>query len=78
MMQSTRNRLRELLRAVQATEPDELDCDEFLARAAPLLDAIAADRALSRELRPVAQHLRVCPECKEEFEMLLRAHGIDA
>jgi hypothetical protein len=76
-MSSTRQeRLRALLRVVHATAPEELDCDQFLARVAPLLEAVAADAALAEELRPVAQHLTVCPECKEEFDALLRAHGV--
>lgn len=76
-MGSKRERLHELLRLVQATEPDELDCDEFLARVAPLLEVVAAEKDLPAELRPVAQHLSVCPECKEEFDALLRAHGFE-
>jgi hypothetical protein len=61
---------------VQATEPFEIDCDEFLARVAPFLELVAADRDIPLELRHVAQHLAVCPQCKEEFDALLRAHEI--
>ncbi len=77
-MRSTRERLRELLRILQATQPEELDCEQFLHRAAALLEAVQADEILPDALRPVAQHLSVCPECKEEFDALLRAHGIEA
>jgi len=76
-MRSKRDRLRELLRLVQVTEPHELDCDAFLARVATLLEVVAAEKELPAELRPVAQHLSVCPECKEEFDALLRAHGFE-
>jgi len=77
-MTSKRNRLRELLRVIEATEAEELNCDEFLARVAPLLEAVEAETEVPDELRPAVQHLSVCPECKEEFEALLRAHGIPA
>ena len=73
-MRSKRERLRDLLRLVQATEPCEIDCDEFLARVAPFLEVVTAGQDIPDELRQVAQHLSVCPECKEEFDALLRAH----
>jgi hypothetical protein len=28
-------------------------------------------------LRQVSQHLRVCPECREELLALIRAEGLD-
>ena len=76
-MTDSRRHLHALLRSIAETRVTELDCDEFLERVAPLLEAIAADRELSTELAPVAQHLLVCPECKEEFDALLRAHGLE-
>jgi len=68
-MRPTRDELRELLRLVAATAPRELDCDEFLARVGSLLEAWRG--GVPDELRDVAQHLEVCPECLEEFEALL-------
>jgi len=76
-MISKRQRLRDLLRAVQAIEPLEIDCDELLARVAPYLEAVVGGRELRAELRQVGQHLTVCPQCKEEFDALLRAHEIE-
>jgi hypothetical protein len=76
-MRSKQERLRGLLRVVQATEPSEIDCDEFLVRVAPFLEALTARHDIPDQLRQVAQHLSVCPECKEEFDALLRAHEIE-
>lgn len=73
LMPLMRERLRDLLRVIQATEPSEINCDEFLARAAPFLEAFRAGQDIPDELRQVAQHLSVCPECKEEFDAALRA-----
>lgn len=68
--------LLELLRSVEATEPEEIDCDEFLARVAPYLEQLESHETLSVEFGKTAQHLAVCPECREEFDALLRAYEI--
>ncbi len=73
-MKPTREQLRELLRVVAATRPQEIDCEEFLARVATYLPAFEAGQALPPELEVVAQHLEVCPECSEEFDALVAAH----
>ena len=65
--------LDDLLRRVLATEPKELDCDGFLARVAPYLERLEQGGELSADLQSVSQHLSVCPECREEFEALVRA-----
>lgn len=74
-MTSATDRLEALLKRVLATEPNELNCDEFLERAAELLEALEADTEPPLRLRMVAQHLVVCPECQEEFDALLRLHA---
>ncbi|MBK8050748.1 MAG: hypothetical protein IPK16_28755 [Anaerolineales bacterium] len=61
------------LSMVAQTQAQELSCDEVYA----LLD-IFADRVKRGEdaaaLMPlVHQHLAMCPDCREEFEALLRA-----
>ena len=65
--------LQTLLELVLATEPDELDCDEMLHRVAALLEARGEGADLTPELAAVSQHLSLCPECREEFDALLRA-----
>jgi len=76
-MNPNRSQLHALLRMIDATRRHEIDCDEFLDRVALLLETIAAERGLPDALHPVVQHLLVCPECKEEFDALLRAHGLE-
>jgi hypothetical protein len=66
--------MKELLRVVMATAPEEIDCDEFLAGVGAYLEAIGPDGKVPADLRAVLQHLEVCPECKEEFDALLKVH----
>ncbi len=70
-MKPTREQLRDLLQQVAATQAEEIDCEEFLARVATYLEKLRAEETLASELSQVAQHLRVCPNCSEEFEALL-------
>ena len=68
-MKPTTEQLRELLRVVAATRPQEIDCEQFLTRVAAYLESLG-EQALPPELDVVAQHLEVCPECSEEFDAL--------
>lgn len=67
-------KLAELLALVADTCDDEIDCDEFLSRIAGYVEQIAEDPELGREFLSIARHLQICPECKEEFEALLKLH----
>ena len=74
-MKLTREQLHELLRTILATEPTEIDCEEFLARVGAYFESLDKSQELTQELREVAQHLKVCRECSEEFEALLDLHS---
>jgi len=74
-MNSLHERFDALLDAVMNTAAEEIDCDDFLSRAAELLEAMARESLLPEDLTPVSRHLAVCPECREEFEALIRAVG---
>lgn len=73
-MPRTRDQLRDLLRLVSATEPDELDCDQVLQRLGALFETFARREEPTEKLAKVVQHLEVCPECREEFDALVRSH----
>ncbi len=64
--------LRQVLAQLAHTQEQELSCDE----AYPLLDVMAdaIDRgADTAPLLPLVQrHLDMCPDCQEEFTVLLR------
>ena len=73
-MKPTPEQLRELLRVVAATRPQEIDCEQFLTRVAAYLESLEREHPLPPELDTVAQHLEVCPECSEEFDALVSTH----
>ena len=73
MMRPTAQELAELARLVAATVPREIDCDAVLDRIGAYLVTLDQDRELSAQLMAVRQHLQVCPECREEFDALVRS-----
>ena len=73
-MKPTQAQLRELLRVVAATEPREIDCEEFLARVGAYLEGVTLTGEPPAELRQVVQHLEICSECREEFDALVDLH----
>ena len=68
-----RARLQQLVRSVERTIPNEIDCEEVLDRISSYLEAVQDKRIFGEELEAVRQHLSVCPECTEEFEALRAA-----
>ncbi|HPF37238.1 MAG TPA: hypothetical protein P5081_01530 [Phycisphaerae bacterium] len=76
-MKPTDAQLAELAKLLGDTADCEIDCAELLDRVAAYLEARTDRSALSPHLAQVAQHFKVCPECREEFEALIRAEGLD-
>ena len=76
-MNPTDKKLAELARMVAATGNNEIDCAEFLERVAPYLHALTENAEMDAYLRDVTRHLRICPECHEQFIALLKAEGLD-
>ena len=72
-MSLTREELKKLLGLVDITGAEEIDCTEFLHRVAGYVERLAPDGTPPAGYEDVALHLRVCPECCEEFEALCRA-----
>ena len=71
-MQPSREQLALLARLVAETAPEEINCEEVLDRIAAFLESHRGE-PLPPELATIHQHLEICPECREEFEALLRA-----
>lgn len=73
-MRFSHDDLDELLRLVDLTRAEEIDCTEFLHRVAGYVERLGGQEL---EVPPgyedVAHHLRVCPECTEELDALCRA-----
>ena len=75
-MTPTRDQLRDLLRAVALTAPEEIDCQELISRVGAFLETLERGEQPPPELDLVSQHLSICPECVEEFEALKRAYDL--
>lgn len=71
------DQLRALAGLVAETRPHELTCDEWVHRVAGYLDATLRGTPLPPEAELVEQHIALCPECREEFEVLLAALRAD-
>lgn len=72
-MSLRRRELLDLLQLLDITEPREIDCTEFLHRVAGLIERLGPDGAAPDGYADVVHHLRVCPECLEEYEAMYRA-----
>lgn len=77
-MATSRDQLQSLLEVVLATEPAELDCEQFFEHVAAYLDSCVPAGEMSPLMKQVQQHLQVCPECLEAFEALKCARGPDS
>ena len=64
---------RELARALLATCPDEIDCERWLDSVGMYLDLVGAGQPIPESLRPVEEHLRLCPDCAEEYAVMREA-----
>ena len=72
-MSASRDELLHLLRLVEITEPSEIDCGQFLAEVSGYLERLGPDGMPPPGYEHLVHHLRLCPECLEEFEALYEA-----
>lgn len=66
-------RIKQLLQAIYATQPDELSCDDCFELADRYAELVAAGADAAAVLPLVHDHLDRCPGCRQEFEALIRA-----
>ena len=63
--------LRSLLELLRITECEELDCEQFLAFLPGYVEKLQRAEALVVDgYREFLHHLKMCPGCEEEFEVL--------
>ena len=60
-----------LLSVLAETGAHELDCEQFLARMAQYAELRAAGQPVPTALADVAQHERLCANCREECQALV-------
>ena len=68
-----RDELNGLVRAILATRPDELGCDECLQQLDRFVEIDLAGSDAAGAMPLVRDHLNRCGDCREEFEALLLA-----
>ena len=69
-MPLSRPELQKMLEVVRATQPVEIDCDVCLMRVGEFAELHLVGKPIPEGLRAVEQHLSICDECREEYEML--------
>jgi hypothetical protein len=65
--------IRALLHLVSQTRDQELTCDECLDQLGSFAELTLRGRTAQEGYELVRQHLQLCGECCEEFNLLLRA-----
>lgn len=63
--------LKQMVRAVITTRPDELACGECFEELDRFVEMTLAGKNAAEAMPLVADHLRRCRDCREEFEALL-------
>ncbi|MBM3152483.1 MAG: hypothetical protein FJZ96_09840 [Chloroflexi bacterium] len=61
-----------MLRAIAMTEEQELSCDEVHALIDQFAEMVQRGEDVSRLMPMVQKHLKMCPDCREEYEALLQ------
>ena len=70
-MKLTKDILKQMLRAIANTRPDELSCDECFERLDEFAEQMLAGKDAEEAMPLVKDHLNRCTACREEFEALL-------
>lgn len=71
-MKLSKKNMKSLLETVSNTEEVELPCDGVFELIDEFADAVARGEDTSEFMPMVQQHLRICRDCLEEYEALLR------
>ena len=69
-MSLSRPELQKMLDVVRATQPVEIDCDECLMQVGEFAEMNLIGKPVPEGLKAIEQHLSICDECREEYEML--------
>lgn len=69
-MSLSRPELQKMLDVVRATQPVEIDCDVCLMQVGEFAELNLVGKPIPAGLKAIEQHLSICDECREEYEML--------
>ena len=62
--------IRKLIKLITNTKETEIDCDQCLNMIAEFAETKLTGLPLSESLKLVEEHLLICAECCEEYELL--------
>lgn len=69
-MSLSRPELQKMLDVVRATQTVEIDCDVCLMRVGEFAELNLVGKPIPEGLKAIEQHLSICDECREEYELL--------
>lgn len=65
--------LQRLIKAIQETRSDEIDCGECFEQLDQFVETVLAGKSAEEAMPLLQDHLDRCPNCHEEYEALLAA-----
>ncbi len=71
-MQIPIDKLKTMVRGVARTQETEYSCDDVYQLLDEFTEAVALGKDVAKLMPFVQQHIEMCPDCREEFEALLR------
>ncbi len=66
------DKLKAMVRGVARTREIEYSCDDTYRLLDEFAEAVVQGKDAAKMMPLVQQHLEMCPDCREEFEALLR------
>jgi hypothetical protein len=66
-------KLKQLVRRIMTTRPDEIGCDECFRQLDEFVEMALDGKDAAEAMPLVRDHLERCGDCREEFEALLAA-----
>lgn len=77
-MKLSQKEIEALMRLIDLTRDDEINCDQCLSLVAEFAERKLEGRSVSDSLKAVEHHLSVCSECSDEYEILQKVlKGMD-
>ncbi len=73
-----RQQVKALLSVVADTHEEEINCDECLAGMAEFAETQLVGAEIPTALKLIRAHIAFCPECTEEYELLLDVVSVDS
>lgn len=67
------NKVKMLLDALVLTNESEVDCDQCFDSMSEFAESQLSGASVPEALSLIDNHIRICPDCREEFQILKKA-----